>query len=125
MDEVFRVRTGVLGDGDLLRGLGEAAVKVGVIGKYALAEGERGVSSKLGAESDALEWTGLGDDANASKALILDCTPAETSSDIVGENQSREKDSVHSTRRGQRGRRRGGASAHTRPRARRWSASAC
>ncbi len=44
------MRTGVLGEGDLLRGLGEAAVEVGVIGKYALAEGERGVSSKLGAD---------------------------------------------------------------------------
>lgn len=118
------MRTGVLGEGDLLRGLGEAAVEVGVIGKYALAEGERGVSSKLGAESDALEWAGLGDDVNASKALIFDCTPTETSSDIAGVNQGMNKDSVHSTRRGQRGRRRGGPSAHTRPRARRWTVSA-
>ena len=32
---------------------------------------------------DALELAGLGDDTNASKALIFDCTPTETSEDIV------------------------------------------
>ena len=68
------------GDDDSDRGLKEDFGGDGVIGKYVFDEGDSGASSKLGADFDALAFA---DDAMASKALILDCTPTETSEDIV------------------------------------------
>ena len=52
------------------------------MGKYVLDAGESGASSRLGADLDAPATAGL-DDAMASKALILDCTPTATSGDIM------------------------------------------
>lgn len=79
--DVFRLRDDE-DVGELVRDFVDVAGVDGAIGKYALDVGERGASSKLGADFDAFELLGLVD-AMASKALILDLTPIETSSDIM------------------------------------------
>lgn len=84
INEVLRPRVGCDGDGERDIDFAEVDGVVGVMGKYALDDGETGASSKLGADLLALLMvTGLDDD-NASKALILDFISRDTSSDSIG-----------------------------------------
>ena len=82
IDDGLRVRLRLVGEGDLESDLEADAGGEGVMGKYVVTVGERGVSSRLGADFEAFGFAGFVD-AMASNALILDCMPTDTSGDMA------------------------------------------